>query len=122
MSYNISNFRLKSVSLVLPTDFKMKAFSRRAWDEIHLDVDDTWEYNQNGEGFQMGGEVTDAGLVATNLNCYSEGSGGDYHDLLVPLFKEFKGDLEASVVWEGGDTIEKVSIAKGILTETKIEI
>ena len=123
MPYNISNFKLKSVSLILPMDFKIKAFSHRVWHEIAVDVVvNEWGYNENGEGFQMNGEVTEAGLIVTNLNCYGEGSGADYHELFVPLFQKFGGDLEAIVIWEGGDSIKKLSIIQGIVTETKIEI
>jgi hypothetical protein len=123
MSYNVTSFRLKSVSLTLPRDFSIKSFSRRAWHEIAVDVVvNEWGYNEGGEGFQMGGDVTNDGLVVTSLDCYSEGSGTDYHELLIPLFKEFKGDLEATVIWEGGDTIERLSIVGGEATETEIDI
>jgi len=104
-------------------DFKIKAFSHRAWHEIAVDVVvNEWGYNENGEGLQINGEVTDAGLVVTSLNCCGEGSGTDYDEMLVPLFQKFGGDLKATVIWEGGDSIKKLSIIQGVVAETEIEI
>ena len=123
MPYNIDRFKLKSVSLTLPKSFSMKDFSGRAWDEIQVDADlETWEYNWNNEGFQMRGNVTDDGLDVQEITCYGEGSGSDYHSLLLPLFKKFEGGLEASLVWGGGDSITRNSIKKGVVTEEEIDI
>ena len=123
MSYNISRFKLKSVSLTLPKGFNMRDFSRKAWREIQVATDlQTWDYNWGNEGFQMKGRVTDAGFEVTDLRCSSEGSGNDYYYLLVPLFEKFEGNLEASLVWEGGDSITKNTIKKGVAAEEPIEI
>ncbi len=123
MSYNIDRFKLKSVSLTLPKGFSMRDFSGRACGEIQVAADlQSWRYNWGNEGFQMKGKVTDAGLEVTDLRCSGMGSGHDYYDLLVPLFEELKGDLEASLVWEGGNSITKNIIKKGVETEEPIEI
>jgi hypothetical protein len=127
MSYNIDTFKLKGVRLTLPKEFTMAGFFGKAWDrpwdKIYVSTDlKTWEYNWGNEGFQMKGKVTDDGLEVTDLVCVGMGSGTEWNKLVEPLFKALQGDLEASLVWEGGDSITRNIIKKGVATEEEIAI
>lgn len=130
MSYNITDFRLKEVNLVLPKGFDIQKFSKDATkyeNEARGKIDvatnlKSWNYNENGEGLEMEGIITKESFEVKHLSCRGEFSGNDYEELLKPLFEKFKGDLKASIVWEGGDSITRVTIKKGIVKEREIEI
>lgn len=127
MSYNIDTFKLKKVNLLIPKNFDLVAWDKennnRLMGDIEIERDmKHWSLNWNGEGFQMKGDILPKGFLVTEVKCKGEGSGNDFHDALIPLFKELKGDLEASMVWEHGDSITKIIITKGKAKEEPIEI
>jgi len=124
MSYNIDTFKLKKVRLTLPIDIKFDKYVDWLDEESVIGNFDkgTWSINDNGEGFEMQGKITKAGLEVTNVKVNGEGSGHDYEDLLKPLFVDYKGDLEAVMIWEGGDSITSISIVNGKVTEKEIEL
>ena len=124
MSYNIDTFKLKKVRLILPIDIKFNKYAE--WLDREGAVANlakgTWSVNDNGEGFEMHGKVTKKGLEVTKVECWGEGSGGCYHEILLPLFEDYKGDLEAICIWEGGDSISQLSIKNGVVTERDIDL
>jgi len=124
MSYNIDTFKLKKVRLILPLNIKFNKYAE--WlDEkgaIANLADATWAVNEDGEGFEMRGNVTKQGLEVVGVSCWGEGSGHVYEDVLLPLFKDYKGDLEAICIWEGGDSITKLSIKNGVVTEKEVDL
>ena len=123
MSYNIDTWKLKKVNLILPKGFNMETFSDRAFGQIEVNSSlEDWEYNWDGEGLGIKGKITDKGFEVTDLQCRGEGSGNDYYELLVPLVQKFDGHVEAGTVWEGGDTIAKITIDKDGEHSEEIEI
>jgi len=123
MSYNIDTFKLKKVRLTLPIDIKFDKYANWLEDGAIANLaKGTWSVNDNAEGFEMHGRITKAGLEVTDVKVDGEGSGHDYEDLLKPLFIDYKGDLEAVMIWEGGDSINSISIVNGKVTEKKIEL
>lgn len=127
MSYNISNFILKKVNLTLPVGFNFKDWAEDRgldpWNEMVVSGDmKTWEINEGGEGFSLSGIMEPEGFIVESIDCSGEGSGSDYRDYLLPLFAEYGGDLEASVVWECGDSIEKIKIRNGKVSTEKVDL
>lgn len=123
MSYNIDTFKLKKVQMTLPKGFDIESFSDRAFAPIKVSSNlEDWGYNESGEGFEMKGEIEPNGFSVKEINCSGEGSGNDYDELLIPLFEKYKGNLEASMVWEGGDSLSKISIIDGEVKEEQIEV
>lgn len=126
MSYNIDTFKVKSVTLILPKDLNMSQFAKENnvdhYDqEIEIKTDGSWSYNEGGEGLSMNGRVTEKGLEVDDLYNSGEGSGWD-DDLMRMLFEKFKGDLVASRVWEGGDSIDRITIKKGDIKVKEIDL
>lgn len=142
MSYNITSMKVSKVSLRLPLDFDFMEWIAgqpsldkhgfenigRRWlleDPVAILAnlaEGTWQLSLFGEDDKViKGIIEDNALVAYALEDWEgDGSGYLYSDVLLPLFKEFKGTLEAIVVWEGGDTIERLNIHDGIVEETKM--
>jgi hypothetical protein len=128
MSGNIDTFKLKSLSLTFPRDFDIGDFIvenvNESWrDDIVVERDlKTWSFREDREGLVMRGEVDGENFVVTELECHGEFSGTLYHDCLLPMLKKFKGDIEAVCIWEGGDSIRRLTSRKGKITETDIEL
>jgi hypothetical protein len=100
-----------------------KKVNLEGWDDdLVIKEGGTWNYNEDGEGLEMSGIVNpDGSLEVKDVQNSGEGSG-TVSQLLVALFEEFKGDLVASRIWEGGDTIDKITIKKGKVTEKAIDL
>lgn len=142
MSYNITSMKVSKVSLTLPLRFDFMKWiteqpSRdergyenfgRKWllkDPVAILAnlaEGTWKLSLFGEDDKViKGIIEGDTLVATELEYWSgDGSGHLYSDVLIPLFEEFKGTLEAIVVWERGDSVKRLSIHDGIVEETDI--
>ncbi len=142
MSYNITNMKVSKVSLRLPLDFDFMAWiagqpSRnnngyenigRRWlledpTTISLNLAErTWKLSLFGDDDKViKGIIEDDAFVVTALEHWEDdGSGILYSDVLLPLFKEFKGTLDAVVVWEGGDTVQRLAIHDGVVEEVDI--
>ncbi len=116
MSYNISSFKLKKLeNLVIP----VKEFypeDNRKWHprkpEV-IDIDtNTVEIEGLGEGSVKG--ILEKGMLHVTEICISgEGSGWFMKEIMKPVFKASKGKLEATLVWEGGDSITKIKVLDG---------
>lgn len=139
MSYNITGLKRRSIHLELPLDFDFQAWVRaqpvrteqgyenigRRWcleENAAIAVnlaEHTWKlgiFNQ-----ELSGRVEDNALVCYALDWTGEGSGNLYSDILLPLFKEFKGSLSALVVWEGGDSVYQLDIHDGVISDVEIK-
>jgi hypothetical protein len=137
MSYNIDNWKIRSLHLELPRNFDFQAWLAtqpaaldgveicKGSEDAHIEIDEaqqTWKLLIPLEFDELlTGVVLSNKLVANALELMGEFSGFIYSDVLLPLFVEFKGNLDAIVVWEGGDTIDHLTIKDGVVTENEIE-
>lgn len=138
MSYNITAWKVRSMRLVLPLDFHFRHWlesqpdrdkdgyenTGKRWcledSSLTLNLETrTWTLDASGQ--ELAGTIEDDQLVATDVDWTSDGSGRLYGDILLPLFKDFKGNLDALVVWEGGDTITQLSIQGGVVDEVEVK-
>ena len=141
MSYNITAWRFGDLRLSLPKDFDF-----RRWLLAQPDRDEKGSENTGKRWCLEDGTCAvlvdpaartwtlklldpalsgiladDDSLVLTDLRGWTgDGSGYLYSDILIPLFKEFHGILEALVVWEGGDSIKQVKVRNGVVEEEEI--
>jgi len=81
----------------------------------------TWKLSLWGNDKTLKGIIEGDSLVVTELEGWtSDGSGILYNDVLLPLFQEFKGTLEAIVVWKSGDSVKRLTIHDGIVEDVEI--
>lgn len=52
----------------------------------------------------------------------AEGSGRAYEDTLLPLLRQTRGLLDAMAIWEGGDSLTRVYVNNGVVTESEINV
>ena len=68
------------------------------------------------------GILNDGMLNVTSLNLTGEGSGALMDYVIEPALKLSKGYLEATIIWEGGDSVTKLIVSDGVLTNEPIEL
>ena len=120
MSYNIDTWTTKELrDLRIPLT---------AFDDVDYMEEDhnrkTGEYTFSGlsEGFELRGREADDGMLAVeSITSYGEGSGRTLDDL-EEIFKVSTGYLRAILIWEGGDSIERLIVQDGTVTREDIEL
>ncbi len=117
MSYNIDTWKTKSLdNFSIP----MKQIKQFPHTNIMM-IDNGVVIDGPIEMFEIIGTVEEGVLNVTSINFSGEGSGSIYEDFL-NMLKESKGLLIASQVWEGGDSITKITVRDGFVVESEIEI
>lgn len=122
MSYNIDTWRTKHLDNFVLSLAALYECSNRFDDPVLNLKDETITIEGGAEVLEITGRRDGDALTVTEITCYGEGSGNTFHDVLVPVFKRSTGTLIASCVWEGGDSITRLTVKDGVVTEEPIEI
>ena len=141
MSYNITNMKVRELHLELPLTFDFQHWlitqpdrdkrgyenTGKRWcledrEPIAVQANlaaQTWKLDILG--CELSGEIVEGRLMTLALDGWKGDCSGDlYGDILLPLFRDLKGSMEALVVWEHGDTVEQVSIVDGVVKKEKL--
>jgi len=125
MSYNISTWKTKKLeNVVIP----LKAFFKHARYEWHpkqpeIVNAETMEIEMECGCEQLIKGVLKDGLIhVTEFEMYGEGSGTFKDWILDEALKQSTGELEAVLIWEGGDSISRLKVKNGIIEELDIEL
>lgn len=126
MSYNIDKWKTKKLeNLVIPYSAFFK-HARTDWHPKEPEVvnADTGEVRLGcGCGQEILGFLKDGKFIVTKFETMSgEGSGTFYGWILRPALEESTGRLEAVLVWEGGDSIQRLQVNDGKIAESEIEL
>lgn len=109
MSYNVSGFTIKKLdSFVLPYSKVLEmAEGHVTIKDYILTFDDFY-----ASGMEIVGTLDGALLHVSDIHYSGEGSG-TYWDEFEDLLTKSTGTLRVRVVWEGGDTVEIVTVTDG---------
>ncbi len=121
MSYNIDTWKLKKLdNLTVPLESFFKS-GRKDW---HPEK----EYDENGvltlvfmDG-KIVGKVEKGIFRVRDIKIQGEGSGTTMNWIVEPALKDSTGELIASCVWEGGDSINQIIVKNGKVEWRDIEI
>ncbi|GAC1691060.1 MAG: hypothetical protein PVS3B3_13870 [Ktedonobacteraceae bacterium] len=132
MTTNITAFKVRSIDLTFPLRFDFgywiseqpyspgKRDCLQDKNEVQANLaKNTWKLSFICDQ-EISGIIEDDKLIAKEIDCRGEGSNTAYGDIILPLFKDFKGNLKAVVAWEDG-TMYRVTIEGGIATEEEID-
>lgn len=121
MSYNCSKFETK-----LLDDFRLPIYS------LFLCENENWhpdqKQNDDGSVTYRICEATITGahdadwLIVSSVDLSGEGSGHAWFDVFEPAFKLSRGTLRAIRIWERGDSVDRLVVENGIITEEKIKL
>lgn len=124
MSYNIDTWKTKKLeNLVIP----LKAFYEHEREDWHpsqpkiTNADGDVEL-ECGCDQLIKGKLKDGMLTVTEFEMYGEGSGTFKSWILDEALKQSKGELEAVLVWEGGDSITRLKVKDGMLEEYNVDL
>ena len=120
MSYNIDTWKTKQLDgLQIPLK-SLRKHERKDWHPVR--------HQENGEScFQViesvvRGKVKDGVLHVTSLDISGEGSGTAMEWIWAPALADSKGTLVATRIWEGGDTVDRVTVVDGVVTVEEIDV
>lgn len=125
VSYNIDTWKTKRLgNLTIP----LKAFFKHERKDWHpnqpvIDNAETGEVVlECGCGQEIKGVLKDGNLLVTEFDMTGEGSGTFYEWILVPALEESAGTLEAVLIWEGGDSIQRLKVKDGKVRSSDIKL
>lgn len=129
MSYNIDTWKTKEctdLKILRTALYDLNAdLTRGRWNlkPPVVNIDDG-SFVINSEPLHMSGfmKPNDPYFYVSEINLSNEGSGTFYHNILLPALKQSTGRLIATLVWEGGDSITKITAINGVILEEKIEL
>ena len=122
MSYNIDtwitkelqDFRIPLTELVKDRDGEPFELEQK-WGEPLV-------VHRMGEMSELRGKIEGDWFYVHEVSSYGEGSGNVVRDVWEEIFKHSEGILIASLVWEGGDSINQIRVENGNITWKDIEI
>jgi hypothetical protein len=122
MPYNCDHWKTKElVNLRIPVASLFKS-DRQDWHpERLMRADETIVRFQLGDGY-IEGTVSDGVLLVTAISLTGEGSGFGWHEIVEPALQDSCGKLVAVRIWEGGDSIDRVTVIDGVVTYEQIEL
>ena len=122
MSYNIDtwktkelrNFRIEMTALYYKEDYL---------DHPTVDIQmGILTFTGRAEGFELRGVQSGAWFDVDSIESHGEASGTMQEYLKEYVFPHSTGLLSAVLVWEGGDTIERLTVKDGMVEEEAIEL
>jgi hypothetical protein len=121
MSYNIDNWKTKKLEgLVIPLD----AFFIHEREDWHPKL----IFGQYGDTLNCGCEQEIKGFLkggnfhVGEFNMSGEGSGTFYNWILEPALTQSTGKLDATLIWEGGDSVTRLTVINGELKSENIDL
>lgn len=123
MSYNIDTFKLKKLeNLKIP----LASFYKHERKDFHprrINNDDGSLHLKFGESSYLDGSLDKNEVLSiSKIDWCGEFSGTAMMDVLEPALEESTGELIASCVWEGGDSINRLVVKDGVVSWEEIEL
>lgn len=121
MSYNVDTWKTKQLNrLRIP----LASFFKHARKDWHPEK----EFDQAGHltliccESEIKGTIENDILTVDSIKCAGEGSGTFIDWILNPALADSTGELVATCVWEGGDTINRLTVTDGKVDWEDIEL
>ncbi len=122
MSYNIDTWKTKDLHdfrIAMHALKEVKGYLHSPSLNIETGV---LHFTGRAEGFELQGKQEGDWLLVSHLESYGESSDTMQEYLKERILPHTTGRLCAVLVWEGGDTIERLTVQDGTITEEEIEL
>jgi len=121
MPYNVTSCKTKSLEeLAIPVASLYK-HERTDWHPERMDHDSGLTVFWVGK-FQITGTVQDGWLHVGDIHGSGECSGTAMDWIFEPALADSTGRLVAVRIWEGGDSIDRLTVVDGVVTIEPIEL
>ncbi len=126
MSYNIDNWKTKKIEgLKIPlSEIEKLPYVNICFGLGPVAKDGTMPIEITGpsEGFELNGILLDNEIIAViDIENYGEGSGSTWDDFK-EMLSHSEGELEAVMIWESGDSLSRLIVKNGIVTDEPVEL
>lgn len=124
MSYNVDKWKTKKLDqLRIPWSSFFK-HERKDWHPKFEDVDDGTLDITNFEFTLTGRRLGDDGDIfeVDEIDIHGEGSGTFINWILEPALEDSTGELIAVRIWEGGDSVDRLTVKDGELSSEEVEL
>lgn len=121
MSYNCDNFKLKKLEGFRVPVASLDKNTRSGWQPSVTSVGGETLF-QYMDCTMLIGIVESDWLHVRDMDCSGEGSGTIFSETFEPAFADSMGELEAVMVWEGGDSISRFKVKNGVVETEQIEL
>jgi len=128
MPYNIDTWKTKKLHELIIPIIAFQHGIRKDWMpkiEISQNESEQWiaRINLCEGGGVVGSLTNDKKFVnVLSVRMCDEMSGTAFEEILIPALKKSVGELEAVLVWEGGDSITRLIVRNGEVTEEPVEL
>ena len=125
MSYNISQWktkRLENLSLPIAAFYTSERTDWHPERSMPSNPDAGEVVLKCGCEQEIRGVLEAERLTIHEIDMQGEGSGYFYHEILEPALKQSRGYLEAVLIWEGGDSVSRLIVTDGELTNDEIDL
>lgn len=122
MSYNIDTWKMKELR-----DFRIAMTAlcpiEDYLEEPRLNVETgILTFHGRSEGFELCGKQEGDTLIVESIKNRGEASGTMQEYLVDQVFPHSTGYLCATLIWEGGDSVERLVVKDGVVTSEEIEL
>ena len=118
MSYNIDTWNTKKIEgLKIP----ISEIHKLPYVEVELFPENKVSISGPSEGFEIEGILEKDIISVSEITMDGTGSGNTWENLVSCLEKS-TGELIATQIWEGGDSITRLTVKNGIVAQENIEI
>lgn len=122
MSYNIDNWTTKEMH-----DFRIALAALEPvedyLDEPTIDLQtNVVTFTGRAEGFELQGTIEGEWLIVSKLESYGEASGTMHEWFTEQMLPQSTGYFRAVLVWERGDSITRLIVDDGKVTDEAIEV
>ena len=120
MAYDVDTWKTKElVDLRIPVA-SLYVHERKDWHPERTDVDGCATFTI-GEGTKIVGRVVAGIIMVDEIESHGEGSGTALRWIIVPALEQSIGKLVATRVWEGGDSIDRLTVKNGVVTREELK-
>jgi hypothetical protein len=118
MSYNIDTWNTKTLD-----SFSLPIEALENLQDVEVERGENGNISVDGlcEVFELHGTQSGETVTVNSIEMYGEGSGAAF-DIIEQAWKRSTGTLIATQVWEGGDSITRLTVKDGIIQVDQIEI
>lgn len=127
MSYNITTWKTKkldNLTIPLSTLYDLSdSLLSRGWrpDDPTIDPVTQTATIELAES-EISGKLTADSIAVSEIYIHGEGSGTYFHDIILPALEKSTGELEAALVWAGGDSLQSLKVSNGEISLEDIEL
>lgn len=124
MSYNIDRWKTKRLENLIIPRAAFFIHERKDWhptiEKVSDDIGNVFIFCGCEQTIKA--KADGDKLQITGIEMSGEGSGTFYNWILEPALKQSSGILEAVLIWEGGDSITRLTVENGKVESKEIDL